>query len=65
MDTKYWILKEIRHDWFMSQREMADFLGVHPTTYSRYENGKRELPMRYAKKLAKALYIHWWSFYKE
>lgn len=65
MDTKYWILKEIRHDWFMSQKEMADFLGVHPTTYSRYENGKMELPMKCARKLAKALYMHWRSFYRE
>ena len=40
-------LCEIRKKQNLSQRKVADFLGIPQQQYSRYENGKFEIPVRY------------------
>lgn len=38
-------LKDIREDADVSQRQLADFLHIRQSTYSQYENGRRQLPV--------------------
>ena len=45
-------LKELRQERDLSQQELAKLLGVSRATYSRYENGKREIPLTLLIKLA-------------
>ena len=45
-------LKELRQERDLTQQEMAKLLGVSRVTYSRYENGKREIPLTLLIKLA-------------
>lgn len=37
-------LKAWRQDWALSQRELADLLGVEPITISRWETGVSRMP---------------------
>ena len=45
-------LKDLREDADLKQRHLADFLGCDQATYSRYENGKLDIPTDIWKKLA-------------
>lgn len=46
-------LRDIREDRDLNQKELADVLGVHQTTYSSYEIGKLSLTADVLIKLAK------------
>ena len=37
-------LRDLREDSDMSQQQVADFLGMKQSQYSRYERGVRDLP---------------------
>ena len=47
------ILKELREDNDLSQKEVASHLGIKQQVYSRYETGIRNLPIEHLIKLAK------------
>lgn len=40
-------LAEIRRERGLSQRQIAEVLDIPQQQYSRYENGKNEIPVRY------------------
>lgn len=44
-------IKTIRQERKIKQLEVINFLGIDPSTYKRYESGKRELPIHLLKKL--------------
>ena len=46
-------LKDLREDHDMTQNQLVEILKMHKTTYTNYEQGKRELPFELAIKLAK------------
>lgn len=46
-------IKELREDADLSQRQIAEILHMHKTTYRRYEVGEREIPLNIAILLAK------------
>ena len=41
-------IKDLREDANLSQRELAEILHMHKTTYVRYELGNREIPFSVA-----------------
>lgn len=45
-------LKELREYNNLSQKEVAEHIGVHSRVYSYYENGHRKIPAKYIKLLA-------------
>ena len=46
-------LKDLREDKDLTQKQLVEILGMHKTTYTNYEQGKREIPFELAIKLAK------------
>lgn len=46
-------MKELRKEKGLSQKKIADVLGVLYQQYARYENGEREIPLHHAVTLAK------------
>ena len=46
-------LRELREDRDLSQRDMADLLKIHQTTYSDYELGRLNIPIPVLKELAR------------
>lgn len=58
-------LKKFREQKHMSQKQLADALGVQPTSISRYERGARQLSVDKAKKIADVLEVEWTLLYKE
>lgn len=49
----YCRIKELREEAGLSQAQIAKNLHMHRTTYVRYENGEREIPLNIAILLAK------------
>ena len=45
-------LKDLREDADKAQKEVAAILGIDQRTYSNYETGKREIPVRHLIVLA-------------
>ena len=45
-------LKDLRDDKDLTQDELVQILGMHKTTYTNYEQGKRDLPLEIAIKIA-------------
>lgn len=45
------LLRDLREDHDMSQRQVAEVLGISQQQYSQYENGGNELPLRHFAKL--------------
>ena len=43
---------DLREDSDLTQKEIADYLGIHPNVYRRYEKGVREFPLELIVKLA-------------
>lgn len=50
-------LKNLRESRNMAQNEVAEYLGTSQQNYSRYENGKRDLPIRYLEPLANLYHV--------
>lgn len=46
-------LKDLREDRDLTQEELVEILNMHKTTYTNYEQGKREPPFELIIKLAK------------
>lgn len=46
-------LKDLREDADLTQEQLVKLLGMHKTTYTNYEQGKREPPFEMIIKLAK------------
>ena len=46
-------IKDLREDADLTQKQIADMLHMHKTTYTRYESGEREIPLNIAILLAK------------
>ena len=53
---RYPRLRQLRMEHFLTQRQIAELLGCTPNQYSKYERGKRNMPLRYW--LALACYYH-------
>ena len=49
----------------LSQKELADELGVTTATISRYESGERKLPLETAKRIAEILEVDWYTLFDE
>lgn len=47
-----WRLKDLREDCDLRQVDIADFLGIKQTVYSRYERGYQNIPLEHLLKLA-------------
>ncbi len=47
------ILRELREDHDMTQKQVADVLGTTQQVYSRYEKGINEIPVRHLIALCK------------
>ena len=45
-------IKELRERAELSQKQMAENIFMHKTTYARYETGEREIPLNIAILLA-------------
>lgn len=45
-------LRDLREDHDMTQDELVKRLGMHKTTYTNYEQGKREIPFALVIRLA-------------
>ena len=46
-------IRDLREDADLTQRQVAEILHMHKTTYIRYESGAREMPFNIAILLAK------------
>ncbi len=46
-------LRDLREDHDLTQDELVRLLGMHKTTYTNYEQGKREVPFALAIRLAR------------
>ena len=46
-------IKDLREDNDVTQETIATFLNIKQSTYSQYENGKRQIPLEALIKLAK------------
>lgn len=46
-------IRDLREDADLSQRQIAEIIHMHKTTYTRYETGEREIPLNIAVLLAK------------
>lgn len=46
-------LKNLRENQNLKQTDVAEYLRISQQSYSRYENGKRELPIYYLEPLSK------------
>ena len=46
-------LKDLREDHDLTQQQLVDILQMHKTTYTNYEQGKREIPFELVIRLAK------------
>ena len=48
----YTRLRDLREDSDLTQEQLVQLLGMHKTTYTNYEQGKREIPFALVIKLA-------------
>ncbi|MCL2695973.1 MAG: helix-turn-helix domain-containing protein [Clostridiales bacterium] len=46
-------IRDLREDADLSQRQIAEILHMHKTTYARYETGEREIPLNIAILIAR------------
>lgn len=46
-------LRDLREDHDLTQNQLVEKLNMHKTTYTNYEQGKRDLPLSLAIKIAK------------
>ena len=57
MITMVMTLKQWRRGWELSQREMANKLGVHENTYRSWERSPGKIPIQYVVKITEILDI--------
>ncbi len=50
---KYTRIKDLREDNDKTQKEIAETLNLHLTTYQRWESGEREIPVHIVKALCR------------
>lgn len=50
---KYRRIRDTREDRDLTQLQIAEILGLHLTTYRRYELGEQTIPIHIVKQLAK------------
>ena len=53
MSMYYRRLRDLREDHDMTQDDLVAILGMHKTTYTNYEQGKREIPFALVIRLAR------------
>lgn len=53
MEPRYKRLHDLREDRDLTQKALAEKLGLHPVQYNRYETGARELPITVLVQLAR------------
>lgn len=46
-------IRDLREDKDLTQVQLVEILQMHKTTYTNYEQGKREIPFEFAIRLAK------------
>ena len=46
-------LRDLREDNDLTQSQLVEKLGMYKTTYTNYEQGKRDLPLSFAGTIAK------------
>lgn len=46
-------LRDLREDHDLTQTQLVELLGMHKTTYTNYEQGKREIPFSLVIRLAR------------
>lgn len=51
------IIKELREDHDLYQKDVADVLGIAQTVYARYERGYNEMPIRHLVTLCKFYHV--------
>lgn len=51
--TYHQIIRELREDHDLYQKDLAKILDIEQTVYSRYERGANEMPIRHLIKLCK------------
>lgn len=49
----YQRIRDLREDADLRQRQIAEIIHMHKTTYTRYETGEREIPFNIAILIAK------------
>lgn len=57
MKTYIEIIRDLREDHDKTQREISDYLGTTQATYSRYEKGENEIPVRHIIALCKYYHV--------
>ena len=57
MKTYVDIIRELREDRDLTQKEVAQYLGTTQQVYSRYENGENELPVRHLISLCRYYHV--------
>ena len=57
-------LREIRENAGLTQKELAELIGIKKARYGHYEVGRRKLPVEIAKKIGKVLETNWWEIYE-
>ena len=50
-------IKDLREDADLNQQVLAEYLNVGQSTYSQYENGKRQIPLEALVKLAQFYHV--------
>ncbi len=58
-------LRKIRQENNMSQKVLSEQIGVSQRIISYWESGKREMPVRYARKIGKIFHINWKDLYED
>ncbi len=53
MKTYIEIIRDLREDYDLTQKQVADYLGITQQVYSRYEAGNNEIPVRHIIALCK------------
>ena len=51
-------IKDLREDADLNQQVLAEYLNVGQSTYSQYENGKRQIPLEALVKLAQFYQVY-------
>lgn len=46
-------IRDLREDYDLTQKQVAEYLNIKQNSYSQYENGQRQIPLEYLIALAK------------